>query len=135
MCRELKRLPNVTLGNHSNVHHRPVLLTDAQARAEYAASVRDFERLFGPCKHFAFPYGVPGIDFGRRDVALLRSLGSFLVWSTEPRPFGAHERLPGAVLPRFAVDGTRTWKQTALQIAVHALRTRLPGQSRPRPRT
>ena len=125
----------MTLGNHSNVHHRPVLLTYAQVRAEYAASLRDFERLFGPCKHFAFPYGVPGVDFGRRDVAVLRGLGSFLIWSTEPRPFEARERSPGAVLPRFAVDGTRTWKQTALQIAVHALRTRLPGQSRPRPRT
>lgn len=129
LCRELQRLPRVALGNHTNVHHRPSLLDPAQARAEYAGSVRDFERLFGTPKHFAFPYGVPGTDFGAADVALVRSLGDFILWSTEPRPFHPRERRPGAVLPRFAVDGTRTWKETALQIAVHALRTRLPTAS------
>jgi len=126
LCLELQRLPGVALGNHTNVHHRPSLLTAEQARAEYAGSVRDFERLFGTLGHFAFPYGVPGADFGVADVALVRGLGDFVLWSTEPRPFHARERRPGAVLPRFAVDGTRTWKETALQIAVHALRTRLP---------
>ncbi|GAC1345386.1 MAG: hypothetical protein NVSMB23_21460 [Myxococcales bacterium] len=125
LCRELQRLPNVALGNHSNVHHRPALMTDAQFRAECEASTRDFARLFGPPAHFAFPFGVPGHDFTAAHVAALRSAGTFLLWSTEPRPHRASERAAGAVLPRFAVDGTRTWKETAGQILVHALRTRL----------
>ncbi len=127
LCRRIQRLPNAALGNHTNVHHRPSELTCAQAVAEFAGSTLDFERLFGPTQHFAFPFGVPGADFTPRDLAILRQLGTFILWSTEPRPFDARERRPGAVLPRFAVDGTRTWKETALQIAVHALRTRLPG--------
>lgn len=130
LCRRIQRLPNAALGNHTNVHHRPSELTAAQAVAEFAGSTLDFERLFGPTAHFAFPFGVPGADFTARDLAILRKLGSFVLWSTEPRPFEAHERRAGAVLPRFAVDGTRTWKETALQIAVHALRTRLPGAER-----
>jgi hypothetical protein len=60
---------------------------------------------------------------------MLRRLGDFVLWSTEPRPFHAGERRAGALLPRFAVDGTRTWKETAAQIAVHALRTLLSGQA------
>ena len=127
LCRRIQRLPNATLGNHTNVHHRPSELTCAQAVAEFAGSALDFERLFGPTAHFAFPFGVPGADFTARDLAILRKLGSFILWSTEPRPFDEGERRAGAVLPRFAVEGTRSWKETALQIAVHALRTRLPG--------
>ena len=127
LCRRIQRLPNAALGNHTNLHHRPSELTQTQAIAEFASSTLDFERLFGPMAHFAFPYGVPGADFTARDLQILRQLGKFILWSTEPRPFADSERRPSAVLPRFAVDGTRTWKETALQIAVHALRTRLPG--------
>ena len=127
LCRRIQRLPNAALGNHTNLHHRPSELTQTQAIAEFASSTLDFERLFGPMAHFAFPYGVPGADFTARDLRILRQLGKFILWSTEPRPFADSERRPGAVLPRFAIDGTRTWKETALQIAVHALRTRLPG--------
>ena len=105
-------------------------------RAEYAASLRDFARLFGPARHFAFPYGIPEVDFGAAHVAMLRELGRMQLWSTEPRPYAAREREAGAVLPRFAVDGTRTWRTTAAHIALHALRTlgasgRYPAEARP----
>jgi len=120
-CREIQRLPHAALGNHGNVHHRlPPLLV----RAEYESSLRDFARLFGPARHFAFPFGIPGEDFDEQHVELLRSLGRFEIWSTEPRPYTAAGRERGAVLPRFAVDGTRTWRETAAHIALHAVRTR-----------
>jgi len=130
-CRQIQRLPNAALGNHTNLHHRPTLLTAEQFAAECAASTRDFERLFGPSRHFAFPFGVPGVDFSGDHVAALRRLGDFLLWSTEPRPFHARERRAGAVLPRFAVDGTRSWKETAVHIALHCLRTMLSSEARP----
>jgi peptidoglycan/xylan/chitin deacetylase (PgdA/CDA1 family) len=125
LCRTIQRLPNAALGNHTNVHHRLALLTAEQARAELVQSTRDFERLFGPQRHFAFPYGVPGVDFSPEHAAALRAMGPMEFWSTEPRPFSSDERVAGAVLPRFAVDGTRSWKETAAQIAVHALRSRV----------
>src|SRR5205085_7432298 len=59
-CREIQRLPNCALGNHTNSHQRPVLQEDFAAEIEQ--SRRDFERLFGPQLHFAVPYGVPGVD-------------------------------------------------------------------------
>jgi hypothetical protein len=129
LCRRIQRLPNAALGNHSNVHQRPALLAFEQYRAEYQASTRDFHRLFGPPAHFAFPFGVPEHDFFAEHVDAVRRLGRFLIWSTEPRPFHARERSQGAVLPRFAVDGTRTWNELAAHIAIHAFRTRFRGQA------
>lgn len=123
LCREVQRLPNAMLGNHTNVHHRLTLLSPAEP--ELLQSTRDFERLFGPQRHFAFPFGVPGVDYSAAHVGALRALGTQTIWSTEPRPYSAGERFDGAVLPRFAVDGTRTWKETVAQIAIHALRTRV----------
>jgi hypothetical protein len=128
-CRRIQQLANAALGNHTNVHHLPVLLAREQYRAEYQASMRDFQRLFGPPAHFAFPFGVPEQDFFAEHVDAIRGLGRFLIWSTEPRPFHAAERSRGAVLPRFAVDGTRTWREIAAQIAIHALRTRFRGEA------
>jgi hypothetical protein len=121
----VQRLPNASLGNHTNVHFRPALMREDQFAEECARSKRHFERLFGPQRHFAFPFGVPGVDFGPEHMDELRALGDFLVWSTEPRPFQPRERRPGTPLPRFAVDGSRTWKETAAHIALHAVRTRL----------
>lgn len=121
-CRRIQRLPNAALGNHSNAHRRPALLSPDEFRGEMEGSLRDFERLFGPARHFAFPFGVPGEDFGPGHVAALRALGRFEIWSTEPRPYRQAERDRGGVLPRFAVDGTRTAAMSAAHVALHALR-------------
>ena len=131
LCRAIGQLPNAALGNHTNLHQRPTLLLREQSREEFARSMRDFQRLFGAQRHFAIPFGVPHADFAGEHVEQLRALGDFLIWSTEPRPFHARERRPGALLPRFAVDGTRTWKETAVHIALHALRSRIAGEVRP----
>ena len=124
-CRQLERLPNVTLGNHTNSHIKPVLLTPEQARSEYEASIRDFERLFGPHRHFAFPFGTPEVEFDASHVAVLRQRGEdFLMWSTEQRPYEPSERRPRAVLPRFPVDGTHTWRQAAFDLIVYTARAK-----------
>ena len=127
LCRRIQRLPNATLGNHTNVHQRPVLLGLDECRAEYERSMRDFRRLFGEPRHFAFPFGVPELDFGREHVEALRQIGEFEIWSTEPRPYRPAERDRGSVLPRFAVDGTRTWKECVAHIALQSVRSRLRG--------
>jgi hypothetical protein len=125
LCRRLQSLPNVHLGNHSNAHVRPALLDPDRFRTEWKKSNADFRRLFGELRHVAFPFGVPGLDFDARHVDALRGMGRFEIWSTEPRPFHRDERGPSAVLPRFAVDGMRSWKESVVHVALHAVRTRM----------
>jgi len=130
LIREVQQLPNAALGNHTNLHERATLLSADAWRAEIEQSKRDFERLFGPQRHFAFPFGVPGVDFTSEHVEEVRALDDSVIWSTEPRPFHRLERRPRAVLPRFCIDGRRTWKESAVHIALHALRARVFGQAR-----
>jgi len=125
--RALAALPNVIVGNHSNLHASPVTLPDAEAAADYRASRDDFERLFGRQRHFAFPFGTPQHHFQRRHVELLRALGDFTVWTTEARPYRLSERRPGAVLPRYPVDGQRSAAELAGWLAARALAYRLRG--------
>lgn len=121
-CLRIQRLPNAALGNHTNAHHRAVLLTPGQFGADLAASMGDFARLFGPPRHFAFPFGVPEEDFRADHVAAVRAHGPVEIWSTEARPYHPRERESFAVLPRFAVDGTRSWRESVAHIIVRSLR-------------
>ena len=126
--RALARLPNVKLGNHTNSHRRQVLLSQEQARHEYVTSRADFVRLYGPQRHFAFPFGTPDREYELRHVELLRELEpEGLIWSTENRPYLPEERRPGAVLPRYSPDGTWTHHQIAFWISAIALRFRMQG--------
>jgi peptidoglycan/xylan/chitin deacetylase (PgdA/CDA1 family) len=121
LCRELAGLPNVVLGNHTNGHHRASSLTIETLRREYNDSARDFERLFGPQRHFAFPFGTPGRDVSEEAVELAREAAPHaLLWSTEARGFDPQDRRAGAVLPRFAAKGTWGFRATALRIARRA---------------
>jgi peptidoglycan/xylan/chitin deacetylase (PgdA/CDA1 family) len=126
--RALARRPNVALGNHTNGHLWPRSLSDEQARAEYARSWDDFERLFGSSSHFAFPYGTPHFDLEPRHVRAASEVRRSLLWSTEGRPYDRGEREPGAVLPRFPVDGTLDQRQIATQIVARSLAWRSRGE-------
>jgi hypothetical protein len=127
-CREVGKLPGVALGNHTNVHCNPLTMTLEQAREEYSRAHRDFERLFGPYAHFAFPFGSPEVEFSQPQVDMVRGLaGRSLIWSTEARPYAPEERQPGAVLPRFPVDGRKDANTLLLWVAARSLRFRLRG--------
>lgn len=116
LCR-VRRFPNVALGNHTNSHLPLAKLRPPDATEELVRSTRDFEETFGPMRQFAFPFGTPGVSFGPEHVAQLRRLSDAALWSTEARPYTPAEREAGAVLPRFAVDGTRTVEATLLWLA------------------
>lgn len=123
--RALGTLPNVRLGNHSNLHASPRRLSDEVASRDYRESRADFERLFGAQQHFAFPFGTPGHHVEQRHVDFVRALGPSVLWSTETRPFLLSERRNGAVLPRFPVDATHSASELAGWIAARALDFRL----------
>lgn len=121
-CQTLACQSNVTLGNHTNTHHLQTYFTPEEVELEYQQSLADFQRLFGPQHHFAFPFG----DYASRHVASLRKLDPHLVlWSTEPRPYAPEERVSGAVLPRYSVDGRDAHRAIALWIAARALISRV----------
>jgi peptidoglycan/xylan/chitin deacetylase (PgdA/CDA1 family) len=124
-ARALTRLPNVELGNHTNLHIPSARLPLEVARADFERSGADFERLFGPLKHFAFPYGTPRAHFRAEHVALLRALGPFDIWSTESRPYRPGE---GGVLPRFPVDGSRSPAALAGWLAARAVDFKVRGR-------
>ncbi len=117
----------VTLGNHTNLHLSSAHSPDALVRDDFQRSTADFARLFGPQAHFAFPFGTPRWHIEARHVRWLRELGRFTIWTTEPRPYRPQERAPGAALPRFPVDGTKSPRALAGWMAAKALEFRLRG--------
>ncbi len=124
---ELSHVPNVTLGNHTNVHAPATALALEVAREEYRRSTAHFERLFGPTRHFAFPFGTPGVHFDHRHVALLRELGEVVLWTTQACAYAPAERAPHAVLPRMPIDGRLGADSLAGLIAAHELNHRVKG--------
>lgn len=118
---------NVTLGNHTNLHLSSARSPDALVREDFRRSTADFERLFGPQRQFAFPFGTPRWHIDVRHVRWLRELGSFPIWTTEARPFRREERQPGAALPRFPIDGTKPAHALAGWMAARALDFRVRG--------
>jgi hypothetical protein len=128
-CRRLRHLPNVDIGNHTNCHFRVSDLSERDFEEEVARSYADFARLFGEQAHFAFPFGTPEEDFSTRQVEILRAHGPSMLWSTARRPYPPEHRRPGAVLPRFPVDGRATASQLAFWIALVSIRARARGLS------
>jgi hypothetical protein len=126
-CRYLRLFENVQLGNHTNCHFNAMSLPLAQAVEDIGQSRVDFERLFGPERHFAFPFGGRGIDFDDQHVESIRRTSKAVIWSTVARPHLPSHRYPGAVLPRFGVDGRWNSSQIAFWIAMRSLRARAQG--------
>lgn len=126
---ELTQLPNVKLGNHTNLHVSANKHPDALIREDYRSSSETFARLFGRQTQFAFPFGTPAHHFAPRHVAMLRELGDFTIWTTEARPYLPHERAQGLV-PRFPVNGSKTARELAGWIAARSLDFRVRGRKK-----
>lgn len=105
--RALAARPNVFVGGHTNCHVALSELGPEQARQELERSQAAFERLFGPQRHFAFPYGQGCFD--GTHVRFLRELGGAVLWSTLQRCYSPAEVVPGAVLPRVVIDDPWSW--------------------------
>lgn len=124
-CLELLALPNVQLGNHSNSHLSPVALSVEDLRRDVRRATSLFQEHFGPQRHFAFPFGTPGVFVRSEQVQAVHDVTNAVQWSTEGRPYAPEERAPGALLPRFPIDGTKPARTWMLEIALHALRYRM----------
>ena len=125
--KELTALPNVRLGNHTNLHLSSANAPDEVVRADFEHSTAAFTRLFGAPTQFAFPFGTPRFHFQQRHVDWLRALGDFPIWTTEARPYRLVEVKPQAVLPRFPVNGTKNASTVAGWIAARSFSFRARG--------
>lgn len=125
--RALREIPNLQLGNHTDLHRSPANSPDALVKADFERSTAAFTRLFGPPRHFAFPFGTPRHHFAQRHVDWLRGLGDFPIWTTEARPYRLEERAARAVLPRFPVDGNKDALTLAGWIAARSLDFKVRG--------
>src|ERR1035438_4671078 len=91
----------VSLGAHTMNH--PILANedDATCEAEIVDSVRDLSSLLGRrVEYFAYPNGIPGMDFGDREERLLRDSGISMAFSTESRHLSKRDR--ALRIPRLA---------------------------------
>ncbi|MDX6267134.1 MAG: hypothetical protein QOD70_1874 [Frankiales bacterium] len=74
-CAELLAA-GMLIGSHSVTHRRLTLLADAEAREEIFLSKQELEQRLGiDVQDFSIPYGLPGHDFGERELALIAEAG------------------------------------------------------------
>ena len=74
----------VTIGAHSQNH--PILFneTNESSLFEITNSIKELEKILGhPIKYFAYPNGEEGLDFGEREVDILKKENISLAFSTE----------------------------------------------------
>lgn len=74
----------VEIGAHTLTHPILSLESDEKAEREIIDSVRRLEILVGaPVRCFAYPNGIPRLDFGKREMTLLEKTGIDLAFSVE----------------------------------------------------
>lgn len=115
----LSSIPNVELGDHTDHHIPTAWMSGEDVEAELSASKERFTRLFGPPKHFAFPYGTPDLYVLQRDIEIAKKTHGATTWTVDVQPFAVEDAVHGAVLPRFAWNSLEmTPKGMALYIAM-----------------
>jgi len=92
---QLKELHNsglVSIGAHTQNH--PILAneTDKAAEDEIKSSVNQLSEILDTTvEHFAYPNGVPDMDFGQREIKYLQEAGIKIAFSTENKTFKSSE--------------------------------------------
>lgn len=74
----------VEIGAHTLTHPILSLESDEKAEREILDSIRHLEKLVGaPVRSFAYPNGIPQLDFGEREMLLLEKTDVDLAFSVE----------------------------------------------------
>jgi peptidoglycan/xylan/chitin deacetylase (PgdA/CDA1 family) len=97
----------VSIGAHTMNH--PILANedDASCEAEISDSVRTLASLLGrPVELFAYPNGIPGLDFGGREEKVLRDNGIKMAFTTESRHLSKADN--PMRIPRIAISNKET---------------------------
>jgi len=78
----------VAIGAHTLNH--PILAneTETTAQNEIQSSILELSEILGiPVRYFAYPNGIPQIDFGKREMNFLKAMNIKLAFSTENKSF------------------------------------------------
>lgn len=117
-CAQVQALRDagMQVGAHTVNHPILALLDEAKAKREIIESRDTLQQLLGePVRLFAYPNGVPGQDYGAREVALVQAAGFDTAVSTR---WGASTRhTPRFELPRFT-----PWDRTPTRFAARMAR-------------
>jgi len=111
---EVHREGLVAIGVHTQNH--PILRneTDESAAHEIKGSIRQLgEMLSEDIRYFAYPNGVPGLDFDIREINLLKAEGIKLAFSTENKAF-TRETNPLSMPRKGISKGSRAFIMTKL---------------------
>ncbi len=106
---ELKDSGLVSIGAHT-LHH-PILKNedDDTTRKEILESVKDLEDLLQEeIKYFAYPNGLPGLDFGDREINFLKEANIRLAFSTQSSHFSQNDN-PLSIPRRGVTKGGSTF--------------------------
>lgn len=100
---EVDRYGLVRIGAHTKSH--PILANedDERSKNEISDSITRLENILGhEVRSFAYPNGLPGIDFGPREMKILMDNSCRIAFSTDPGNFN-HGNNPLSI-PRFGFD-------------------------------
>lgn len=107
----------VTIGAHTMSH--PILANedDATCEAEIAGSVRGLTSMLGrQVEHFAYPNGIPEMDFGDREERLLRESGVSMAFTTESRHLSKGDQ--ALRIPRIAISNGESMSHVKAKMLV-----------------
>jgi peptidoglycan/xylan/chitin deacetylase (PgdA/CDA1 family) len=92
----------ITIGGHTMNH--PILKneSDESSKYEISASIQRLSALLNTeIRYFAYPNGIPGLDFTEREMQHLDTIGTHLSFSTEAKSFTFKE--DSMAIPRIGV--------------------------------
>jgi peptidoglycan/xylan/chitin deacetylase (PgdA/CDA1 family) len=127
--RALAEVPNVAIGNHTNLHALSRAQPFELIREDFRRSTALLEQLLGSApRHFAFPFGTPGEAFDVRHVTAVRALGYARIWTTEARASRPAQHVQGALLPRCPIVGLRSVESLAGWLVAKVLNQGIRGE-------
>lgn len=100
---EMDRSGWVTMGAHTMNH--PILANETLEKSQWeiTQSLRSMEELLGhPVPYFAYPNGLPGLDFGNREMDIVRESGCSMAFSNHLGSY--HKGSDRYMVPRYALE-------------------------------
>jgi len=100
---EIEKYGLVTIGAHTLIH--PILAneSDDRSKSEISNSIVDLGSILGhDIKTFAYPNGIPKLDFGQREIDNLKNNNCKIAFSTEPKNFTLNDN--PLSIPRFGLS-------------------------------
>ena len=109
----------VKIGAHTQNH--PILQNESDeiSKKEITDSIRNLEIILNDKVHyFAYPNGIPSLDFNQREVSFLKENGIKLAFSTESRDFSIVSR--PFEIPRYGISlGSEVFIKAKLLLGRH----------------